>query len=126
MLRISDVVSGEAPASESGRIMAAFNQVMSGHNNDQMEKCQAMVEKIERIGREMTGHLSRLEEKNQSLQELELVGKRMAGQDVQEVESRVREMASLLQVANKALLATGQAISREASRPGTPAGRHTR
>jgi len=40
--------------------------------------------------------------------------------DIDLVENRVTEMANLLQAANRALLAAGQSMSREPSRPTTP------
>ena len=40
--------------------------------------------------------------------------------DIELVENRVTEMANLLQAANRALLAAGQSMSREPSRPTTP------
>jgi len=76
-------------------------------------------ERIEVLGQKV------LERKNQIIQDLEnelteAKEGQIVEQDLQEVEARVKEMAELLQIANKALLAAGLTVSRENSRPGTP------
>ena len=61
--------------------------------------------------------------RNQLEKERECIGKTehiAELNDIELVENRVTEMANLLQAANRALLAAGQSMSREPSRPTTP------
>jgi len=156
--KLRKVICGEAEAEETGRMMVALNQTMAGFSKELIEKYNVLVVQLEKTEKgkssltdkfgevqddcldESAGapvfdkrrieelDLKMLEEKNQTIRELEKKldeakeGQKcqIIEQDLQEVEAKVKEMAGLLQVANQALLVAGQSISRENSRSGTP------